>query len=251
MSRHIHRLHPRGFTLLEAVVAMAILATSLMAIFDLNAGAIANHVYAKKLTVATQLARSKMTDLEQMLYDEGFAADDREESGDFSDEGWPTFRWRARILVPKTQNVSPDTIMAALMGMPAGDEGGGGLSALFSGAGSTAGAAGAALPPGATPGPMGAGAGLLQPALQQLTDQLNKGVREIRLTVSWQDGTQTESVDVVTHVVTLGTGGDRNGLVLPQGTSALPGMPGAGPGQGAVQSPFGTPSMVPPPGRGR
>ena len=49
----------------------------LLAIFDLNAGAVASHAYAKRLTVATMLARSKMTDLEQELYDKGFDADDR------------------------------------------------------------------------------------------------------------------------------------------------------------------------------
>ena len=61
----------RGFTLLEVVVALAILGVSLMAIFDINAQAVAKHVYAKKLTVATLLARSKMIDLEQELYDQG------------------------------------------------------------------------------------------------------------------------------------------------------------------------------------
>ena len=90
----------RGFTLLETVIALAILGLALMAIFDLNAGAVANHAYTKKLTVATLLARSKMTDLEQKLYDDGFSNDDDEESGDFSDEGWSTFKWRAKIIAP-------------------------------------------------------------------------------------------------------------------------------------------------------
>jgi general secretion pathway protein I len=82
----------RGFTLLETVVALAILALALMAIFDLNAGAVSNHAYTKKLTVATLLARAKMTDLEQELHDEGFSNDDDEESGDFSEEGWSQFK---------------------------------------------------------------------------------------------------------------------------------------------------------------
>ena len=59
----------RGFTLLEVVVALAILGLALLAIFDLNAGAVASHAYAKRLTIATMLARSKMTDIEQELYD--------------------------------------------------------------------------------------------------------------------------------------------------------------------------------------
>jgi general secretion pathway protein I len=78
----------RGFTLLEVVVALAILGLALLAIFDLNAGAVNSHAYAKRLTVATMLARSKMTDLEQDLYDKGFDADDQERSGDFKGEGW-------------------------------------------------------------------------------------------------------------------------------------------------------------------
>ncbi len=61
-----------------------------------------SHVYAKKLTVATLLARSKMTDLEQKLYDKGFNADDDEDAGDFSDDGWPSYKWRAKIIAPKT-----------------------------------------------------------------------------------------------------------------------------------------------------
>lgn len=55
----MRRMRQAGFTLLEVVVAMAILGLSLMAIFDLNAGAVSMHTYAKKVTVASLLARSK------------------------------------------------------------------------------------------------------------------------------------------------------------------------------------------------
>ncbi len=62
-------------------MALAILGVALLAIFDLNAGAVNSHAYAKRLTVATMLARSKMTDLEQELYDKGFDNDDQETLG--------------------------------------------------------------------------------------------------------------------------------------------------------------------------
>jgi general secretion pathway protein I len=42
-------------------------------------------------------------------------------------------------------------------------------------------------------------------------DQLTKSVREVHLTVSWKEGKLTETFDVVTHVVSLGPGSDRNG----------------------------------------
>jgi general secretion pathway protein I len=252
----------RGFTLLEVVVALAILGLALLAIFDLNAGAVNSHAYAKRLTVATMLARSKMTDLEQELYDKGFDTDDQERSGDFKSEGWEAFTWKAQILAPRTANVSPDKLIEALFNIPAGPNGGiaglaslfgggrdGGVGALTSslgGAGglgalaSAAGGLGGPLPPGATGpsglqalGPMGA---LAQTQMTQLLDQIQKGVREIHLTVSWKEGKRTESIDVVTDVVSLRPGSDRNGTpgapLSATGTTGVPGVPPL-PGAGA------------------
>jgi general secretion pathway protein I len=201
--------HTRGFTLLETVVALAILALALMAIFDINAGAVSNHAYAKKLTVATLLARSKMTDLEQKLYDEGFANDDKEESGDFSPEGWDNFKWRAKIIAPRTDGVSPEQLIGAIFNLPIGE--GGDLSGLASMFGGGAGKDGKGGPqPGMDP-MAGAMMGMAQPMFTQMVTQITQAVREVHLTVYWKDGTQVESLDLVTHVVSLGPGSDRNG----------------------------------------
>jgi general secretion pathway protein I len=200
----------RGFTLLETVVALAILAMALMAIFDINSGAVGNHAYAKKLTVATLLARSKMTDLEQKLYDEGFSSDDDEESGDFSREGWENFKWRAKIVAPRTEGVSPEQLIGAIFNLPIGEGGDmGGLAAMFGGGGGGKDDKGG---PQQGMNPMaGAGMGMAQPMFTQMVQQITQTVREIHLTVYWQDGTQVESLDVVTHMVSLGPGSDRNG----------------------------------------
>jgi len=213
----------RGFTLLETMVALAILALSLMAIFRLNSGAISMHAYSKKLTVASLLARSKMTDLEQELYDKGFNNDDEEKTGDFSDEGWSSFKWRAKIIAPRTDGVSPDQILGAIFNIPMGSGSSqgplGAISALFGGSGSgttpaagTTPPSGGPLPPGAQPqGGLGPMAGLIQTQFTQMVDQITKAVREVHLTVTWRDGKQLESIDLVTHVVSFGPGGDRNG----------------------------------------
>jgi general secretion pathway protein I len=246
-----------GFTLLEVVVAMAILGLALLAIFDLNAGAVASHAYVKRITVATQLARSKMTDLEQELYDKGFELDDVERSGDFAAEGWNAYTWKASILAPKTSGVSPDKLLEALLGLPAGE--GGGLAALFGGLGGADGGLGglaasalsggisnSALPPGAT-GPSGTSAlgpfaSLAQSQVTQLLDQIRKSVREIRLTVSWKEGKGTESLEVVTHFVSLQQGSDRNGTpgvaLGTGGTGAAAGTPGAAITPGVNSNPF-------------
>ena len=216
----------RGFTLLETVVALAILALALMAIFDINSGAVSNHAYAKKLTVATLLARSKMTDLEQKLYDEGFSNDDDEESGDFSQEGWDNFKWRAKIIAPKTDGVSPEQLIGAIFNLPIGEGGDmSGLAAMFGGGGAAGGKDGKSSPSQTTSNPMaGAAMGMAQPMFTQMIQQITQTVREVHLTVYWKDGTQVESLDLVTHVVSLGPGSDRNGssAFTPQGGKQPP-----------------------------
>jgi general secretion pathway protein I len=254
----------RGFTLLEVVVALAILGLALLAIFDLNAGAVASHAYAKRITVATMLARSKMTDLEQELYDKGFDADDREVSGDFRSEGWEAFTWKAQILTPRTTEVSPDKLIESLFNLPPGKDGISGLASLLGG-GRDGGVAGlgnlsqlasqsgpslGALPPGATAASglsaLGPFAGLAQTQMTQLLQQIQRGVREIHLTISWKEGKRTESIDLVNDVFSLRQGSDRNGTPgtpLSAGAAGTPGTPGAPLGPGQLPFPGGIPGV--------
>lgn len=241
----------RAFTLLEVVVALAILGVSLVAVLDINSNAVYSHIYAKKLTVATLLARSKMTDLEQKMYDEPLPADDEEDAGDFSAEGWPGFKWRAKIIAPKTNGLSPEQLLGAIFNLPIGGEGGdptGGLISSLFGGGAKSGAAGAnpAAAAGAAGGAgalgaLGPMAGMMQQQFTGMVDQLTKSVREVHLTVSWKEGKIVESIDLVTHVVSLGVGSDRNG-----GAAAASGQPQAQ--NGGLVRPDGTPARAPRPG---
>lgn len=211
------RPRPTGFTLLEVLIAMAILAVALVTIFNINATSVATHAYTKKLTVAALLARSKMTDIEQELYDQGFSSDDDEDAGDFSDDGWPTFRWRAKIIAPRTTGLTPDQALSALIGIPLGGgsdkdgemDGMGLVARLFGGGGKEK--SGGALPGGAGGMMAGLAPALLGGQFGQMVDMLGKSVREVHLTVSWKDGKQTESLDLVTHVVAVPGTSDRNG----------------------------------------
>ncbi len=240
----------RGFSLLEVVVALAILGVSLMAVFSINSGAIANHVYTKKVTVAALLARSKMIDIEQELYDKGFPTDDDEESGDFSDEGWPNFKWRAKIVAPKTQGIPPEQLLGALFNLPAGGGKEGGdlasLASLLSGGDPKS--AGKNDPTQGLAASLGPFAGMMQTQINQMLEQITKSVREVHLTVTWKDGKNTESIDLVTHVVSLGPGSDRNGggpAALQAAATTAPGQPPGGPW---VRQDNGTPVPNPVPG---
>ncbi|MFL5410893.1 MAG: prepilin-type N-terminal cleavage/methylation domain-containing protein, partial [Myxococcales bacterium] len=67
----------RGFTLLEVMISLAILAVALVALSGLNGGAVQMQAYARRATQATLLLRGKMSDIEEQLQKEGFS--------DFSD----------------------------------------------------------------------------------------------------------------------------------------------------------------------
>jgi general secretion pathway protein I len=209
----------RGFTLLEVMVALALLAAALMAMADLAGGALRNHVYARDLSAATLLARGKMTELEQKYEDQGFKDFDEQEEGDFTEEGRPDLRWRLELVKPDA-NLSGDQLVALLAGAPGGDP----QELISKLMGSAAGAALAGLaggaPPGgasATPsgGPSGpttvasanplAGAvtGLLQQQLTALGETLKKSFREARLTVAWRDGKVAHDFTVTTHLLVL------------------------------------------------
>jgi general secretion pathway protein I len=248
----------RGFTLLEVIVALAVLGLALVAVADLNGGAIKMHIYAKELSAATLLARGKMLDVEQKLLADGPPADDTVLDGDFSDDGFPSYKWRAEIIRPKTENMSPQQIVGLLtggLGMggasssgsssdSSGGMGGllGSLGALFGGGtqNSSTSSSTSNNPTSSMSGGMG---GLLQGAMnmqaQTFIDSIGKMLREVKVTITWPDGDSTQTLTVVTHMVMMGAGADVNSAEradtaaagvpsLPNGTQ-LPGALGGSP----------------------
>ncbi len=105
------RSNRSGFTLLEVVVAIGILAISLVAIFEMQGGNIETAMRTRDITVATLLARSKMIDIEQELFEEGFTDFEESMSGTFEDEGWPEFSWEADLT--KVEIPIPDSFPGA------------------------------------------------------------------------------------------------------------------------------------------
>ncbi len=91
------RLASRGFSLLEVVIALGILALGLGVLLQAQAQSLAAASRTRGLTLATLLTRSKMVDIERRLFDEGFTLGDSEDAGDFGDEGQPEFSWSYRI----------------------------------------------------------------------------------------------------------------------------------------------------------
>ena len=229
----------KGFTLLEVMVALALLAAALMAMADLAGNALRNHAYARDLSAATLLARGKMAELEQKYEDVGFKDFDEEENGDFADAGRADVKWQLALMKPDA-DLSADQLVGLLSGM------GGDSTDLIAKLMGGAGAAGAAASGGtAAGGPTTASpiagilGGFLQSQLTAFGETLKRSFREMRLTVSWPDGKTSHGFTVTTHLLVLNPrapGGARgDNPEVPANLAALP----TAPAQQAAKKPGG------------
>jgi len=184
----VRRARAGGFTLLEVMVALAILAAALLTISQIVSASLRNEVRAQRLDVATLLARGKMVALEEQYQRSGFKDFDDAAEGDFEEEGHPDVKWRLEVIRPQV-DLSAQKLLQTLTGSSD-------LQSLLPGASAKDGIT--TLDPRA---------GLLGPLLDaQLLvfgETLKKGFREVRLTVLWPDGKREESFTVVTHLVVL------------------------------------------------
>ncbi|HET7753877.1 MAG TPA: prepilin-type N-terminal cleavage/methylation domain-containing protein [Anaeromyxobacteraceae bacterium] len=184
-----------GFTLLEVMVALGLLASALMALAELSGQALRNHAYARDLSAATLLARGKMVELEQKYEDQGFRDFDERDEGDFADQGRPGFKWQVDLKKPQTE-LSADGILAALTGSGDATDA---MSKLL-GSATVPGSGGSAT----VQSPIaGLATGLLQTQVTAFGETLKKSLREMRLTVSWRDGKVPREISVSTYLVVL------------------------------------------------
>lgn len=89
-----------GFNLLEVMIAIAILAVSLLALFNFQSNSLLASARAERISVATLLANQKMSeillDLEQGMK-KGEFPDAKEDSGSFEGEDFSDYRWKLSI----------------------------------------------------------------------------------------------------------------------------------------------------------
>ncbi len=85
-----------GFTLLEVLVAVAILSISLTSLLTSQMNALRATRYAQSITAMAFLAESKLIDIEWQIkeFEDGWGDNDKEFEGDFSEEGWPEVTYK-------------------------------------------------------------------------------------------------------------------------------------------------------------
>ncbi len=191
-------MKPRGFTLLEVMIALALLGFGLVVLIRSTASNVYAARDAQMMGVVTDLSRGKMYDIEELLLKDGFTDSDQSEEGEsFSDEGYPTITYSylvEEVELPtfeEIQNMAGGRGAAAGSGAGSdagsdGDEGGGGFANSALGGmlmmGDMASAGSADTAEGQ------AGASFIQTYYPMIQETLKVSIRKVTLDVQYEVG---------------------------------------------------------------
>lgn len=206
----------RAFSLLEMMVAIALLSLGLVLLLQVQARSIQLAQQAREMTIATQLARAKLLDCQQDLLKKGFSIGDYDEEGDFSDEEFPGFFWECHAYKPDMPVADATDITAASAG-----------SAF--GMGDAAAAAGAAGATGTGDGQADPMMGMIAPILAQMSGILGDSIRELHVIIRWGSGEDVQEMTVTTHVIDK-TAVNNVAAMIAQQAGALNSLMGGGGG---------------------
>ena len=119
MARRTRPMH--GFTLLEVMIALALLGVALAVLIRSTAGTIASAKQSQMMGVVTDLSRGKMYDIEELLLKDGFTdTDQSEDNRTFEEEGWPSVRYSYKVEQVELPSFEQLQAMAAGQGSAAG-----------------------------------------------------------------------------------------------------------------------------------
>lgn len=220
MNAGDQRLGGRGFTLLELLIAIAILGLALTAILTSQTGLFSSAKRAGRLSQAVGLARCKMNEVEETLLRKGYQLTRQDEDGPCCEDDESDFQCHWEILPIELPELGDSSfgadagvgggITESLDSFSALGEMGDSLSTgdTASAVGDLSGLAGAG-GPGAGPS-MGASAlapmamGFIYP---QLKEMLEASIRKIVVRVWWKEGPRERDVTVTQYVTNPQQGG--------------------------------------------
>ncbi|HHH30803.1 MAG TPA: prepilin-type N-terminal cleavage/methylation domain-containing protein [Polyangiaceae bacterium] len=256
------RQRQRGFTLLEVLVAVAILGLGLTAILSAQFSAVTGVGHARHMSLAVGLARCKMSEIEQQLATEGFPEVSLEDSGACC-EGDTTPNISCSWVVERPTfpelNLGGLDLDADLDGTPLGNLAEGSKSGSTTG--SDLGDVASSLAGGDTGDIAGAAAagigGIISMVMEivypELKNIFEASTRRVTLVLTWTEGDRSYDIELVQWVTQ-----PQPGLMpdADQVTGGIPGVndtgSGATPG-GGNNRPGGSrgPTTTRPPGGGR
>jgi general secretion pathway protein I len=206
-------LRRRGFTLLEVLVAIAIVGLGLSVILSSQVGLFSSAEHAHHLSLATGLARCKMNEVELKLLRDGYPITDLTEEGECCEEesqSTYTCEWKVeRIELPEIQEAmtvdgapagsaspvsSAPSLMDKLSSLQTGAADGGvdGLSGMLGDASGDL--------SGIAPMVMG----MVYPTLKPM---LEASIRRVTVAVRWREGRRDKDFTIVQFVTDPQQGG--------------------------------------------
>jgi type II secretion system protein I len=159
----------RGFTLLEVMIAMGIMAVAFASILSVVSESENKAIKARQRNVVAMLAKNVMIETEYKLEGKTFDEVKKEDGGQFKDP-FQDYRWKTVIKEIKFPSLN----------FGAGGGGGSGDSKGDSGTNSAVELLG-----------------------KLITNYLSKAVREVTVTISWQTGSATQEFSLATYWVDL------------------------------------------------
>lgn len=205
----------RGFTLLEVLIAMSILAFAFTALLGHQSIAIQSSDYSNRVSQASFLLQSKLLDVKHKILTDSIDIYDQCDSGDFKNDGFRgkqnRYQWKVCTFKIEMQDGMAEQLTerfgSLLMGFS-----GEGMSAL-GGMGGLGGLGGMGNNGGMgngmekAMGQIAMATGMIPRFLQQLEDQ----IRKVRIQVSWKDQINTRKLVIERFVTSLGSDAPKGG----------------------------------------
>ena len=172
-----------GFTLLEVMLALAILGMSLSVLIRSQQLSVRAANRSKLMSVAVMLARYTMVEVEDKLFEDGFSDFDQEETGDYEEEGFKRYSFKLKVdKVELPTNVNADSLSGML----------GGGSSDSSGTTSTSSSSSSSTSPVKS-----MGSAILSKQFELVKNVLEQAIRRVQVKVEWKEGKHMRHVAVV------------------------------------------------------
>jgi general secretion pathway protein I len=189
MRAPLHQSRRQGFTLIEVLIALAILAMALTVLLGTQAQSALMTERANRMALAALLTRSKMIDIEGELQHDGFSDMTAEDHGDFRDEGADDMTWESLVEVVEIPPEAEEQFVASVYSELFGEDGEGGS---LSGSSSVT----SFMP-------------MIVAQVPQFINQLGERMRKVTLTISWDERGGTQTLTVQQYVVNLNPHGEE------------------------------------------
>jgi general secretion pathway protein I len=240
----------RGFSLLEVLVALAILGLGLTTILSAQAGLFSTSARSANMTSASNLARCKMSEIELLLMRDGYPLSDEKDEGrccEREDDNRFTCRWMVEtIKLPPLDQGDGGTDGGLLGGVTgSGLQTGGGLKLdaelnpnsmagknpldilgqAMPGLGMGTGTGSSSDPLGSV-GLGGLATMVLPMVYPTVKPMFEASIRRVSVSVRWKEGINTRNFDVAQYVTNPQQGGMLPGMpgFIPDLSTGIPGM---------------------------